>query len=162
MTTIYSKTMGKQINFYLQKADLERIKAYLLKRNCIFIEDIIFDQQNPLLSNHLLSSISSEKYITFPNKEIQYNALKNTKGFRLNQMRSAVMEFGIYGKKNDFYRARFFYEATYSENGERKQKDADFEAFVERFFRWFRRNYTRVPEQPFFFQNPEMPVKELF
>ncbi len=151
--------MGKQINFYLQTADLERIEGYLRKRNCIFIEDTIFEQANPLLADSLLSS---KKYITFPNKEIQCNTLKNTKGFRLNQIRSTVMEFGIYGKKNDFYRARFFYEATYSENGERKQKDADFEAFVERFFRWFRRNYTRVPEQPFFFQNPEIPIKELF
>lgn len=154
--------MGKQINFYLQKADLERIEGYLLKRKCIFIEDVIFDQQNPLLANHLLTSNSSKKYITFPDKKIQYNTLKNGIQFRLNQIQSVVIEFSIYGKKNDFYRARFFYEATYSENGERKQKDAEFEAFVERFFRWFRRNYQRVPEQPFFFQNPEVPVKELF
>lgn len=154
--------MGKQINFYLQKADLERIEGYLLKRKCIFIEDVIFDQQNPLLADHLLSSISSKKYMAFSQKPLYYNSLKNENQFRLNQIKTAVMEFSIYGKKNDFYRARFFYEATYPENGERKQKDAEFEAFVERFFRWFRRNYQRVPEQPFFFQNPEIPLKELF
>lgn len=154
--------MGKQINFYLKAEDLQKIEEYLLKRQCIFIEDIIFSEPKAILATNLVNGASPSKYVGFASKKLNYFSWDNENKFRLQQISSPVMEFSIYQKRNDFYRARFFYESTFLDQGERKNKDSEFEKFVDRFFRWFRRNYKAVPESPFFLQNPDVPVKELF
>ncbi len=157
--------MGKQINLYLSQADLEKVQKYLLSRRFILFADKIL--ANPMLvMAHTLITNNTEwaRFVAFEDTQFDYLTFKKEgkTQYRPTDRKAETMTFSYYDCRENIYRVRFYYCPYYFENHEKKFKNPDFGLHVERFFRWLRRTFVRVPNMPTFYQNPDFPVKEAF
>ncbi len=156
--------MSRQVNLYLTQDDIEKIQKYLRDRNFIFLGDEILEVPKPIYANYLFQYPQMADYVCFSNVELDYRQffLKGMLKFRIRGMSAELIDFSFLGEKEGIYRVRFYYCPYYFENHEKKFKNPEFGLHVERFFRWLRRTFVRVPNMPTFYQNPNFPVKEAF
>ena len=106
----------------------------------------------------------SADYICFPETELDYLhfVAEGVQKYRIQGIRAEVMSFDLLGMDDEFFRVRFYYCPYYFENHEKKYKNPEFGLHVDRFFRWLRRQYKRVPDIPIFYYDPASPPKEWF
>ncbi len=156
--------MSRQVNLYLTQNDIEKIQKYLVDRNFIFIEDKILIEPKRVYTDSFFEAFGRSRYIVFPENYLTFRSWEQNgvMKFRLQEIDSTVLELNFFGEKEGIYRVRFYYCPYYFENHEKKFKNLKFGLHVERFFRWLRRNFVRMPNMPTFYQNPNFPVKELF
>jgi hypothetical protein len=155
--------MGKQINLFLTEKDIRKIETYLRERKLFFLKDTILTEPKTLYIDHLVDSAEWANYILFPRPDLKFKTLSSEKGvrkYRLESLYANVIEFGYFGKVGDMYRIRFYFFTYFSD--ESNAHNPEFEALVNTFFRWLRKNYQRMPEFPTFYQNPAQPVSVPF
>ena len=155
---------SRQVNLYLTQENIEQIQAYLIARNFVFIRDEIRQEPTLAYMDYLFRFPSMARYVAFADSALAYMVLEadGQKKYRVEGEDSAVLSFNWLGKKEDIFRVRFYYCPYYFENHEKKYKNPEFGVHVDRFFRWLRRQFKRVPDMPTFYYNPDFPPKEWF
>jgi hypothetical protein len=154
--------MGKQINLFVTEREVRKIENYLIHKGLVFVLDQILPDPQAICTNELLKEATWARFITFPTLPLAYHSWKED-GFdkyRLASMGSLAIILSFYGKVGDMYRIRFYYSDSFAKN--EVPSKAEFEALVDTFFRWLRKNYQRMPEFPTFYQNPAQPVSVPF
>jgi hypothetical protein len=153
---------GKQINLYLTEDQIKKIEKYLTDKGLLFVEDKILSEANPLFINYLYSEKKWARYIIMPFTNLDYMTWENEgkQNFRVQGMCPNLIDFSCMGYSGDLYRISFYYSTYFSD--ESQAHNPEFEALVNAFFRWLRKNYQRVPQMPTFYQNPAQPVSVPF
>jgi len=156
--------MSRQVNLYLTQENIEQIQNYLTERNFVFIRDEIRNEPTLAYMDYLFRFPNMTRYVAFADSQLDYMVweTKGQKKFRVQAEQAAVLSFNWLGKKDDFFRVRFYYCPYYFENHEKKFKNTEFGLHVERFFRWLRRQFKPVPDMPTFYYNPDFVPTEWF
>ncbi len=164
MKTIRLMQQSRQVNLYLTQEDIGKIQTYLATRNFLFVEDEILSVPQPIYLDYLFNFPYWARYLAFPDSAFMYRSFQseNEQKFRIDALKTIAVEMNVFGSKDDIFRVRFYYCPYYFENHEKKYKNPEFGLHVDRFFRWLRRQYTRVPDMPTFYYDPASPPKEWF
>jgi len=155
---------SRQVNLYLTQKDIEKIQKYLATRHFLFVEDEILTEPRPLYANYLFNFPSWVRYLAFSDTDFIYRSfrIEDQQKFRIDALKTIAAELNFFGIHDDIFRVRFYYCPYYFENHEKKYKNPAFGLHVERFFRWLRSQFKRVPDMPTFYYNPAFPPKEWF
>ena len=157
--------MGKQINLYLRQIDIEKVQKYLQAHRFLFFADKIMPEPNLVTVPALITNGKEwARFLAFENTNFDYLTFEKEAvvQFRPTDNKAETMTFSYYDSKDDIFRVRFYYCPYYFENHEKKYKNPEFGVHVDRFFRWLRRQYKRVPDMPTFYYNPDFAPKEWF
>jgi len=157
--------MGKQINLYLRKIDLEKVQKYLISHHFTFFADKITANPALLVVPALITNDKQwARFLALENTSFEYLIFEKEGivQFRPTDKKADTMTFSYYDNKDELFRVRFYYCPYYFENHEKKYKNPAFGLHVERFFRWLRSQFKRVPDMPTFYYNPAFPPKEWF
>ncbi|TAD98191.1 MAG: hypothetical protein EAZ97_11185 [Bacteroidetes bacterium] len=157
--------MGKQINLYIQKKDIEKIQNYLLKRKFVWFQDEILLRPEPLYTQKLFNLWETSGYLALENTYISYRSLEQTgqNKFRIDPLKSEVLSCTFFAQKEDIYHLRFYFPQHFIDKDvQKKFKNPDFSLQVDRFFRWLRAQFKPVPDMPTFYYNPDFAPKEWF
>lgn len=145
---------GRQVNFYLNNLDLEKVEKYLEK---IGFQIIIFDSQKPkkiqILTNlQAQKNLPSTRFLVLPNQQKDLKFDKNSSGFyRLSESSSPVIEYSLTFCSEKMMRSgRFYYKPfLYADQTWQAQNEVFLEK-AEKLFRWFKRNFKRQAGEPFY------------
>jgi len=155
---------SRQVNVYLTQSDIQKVQKYLADRHFLFVEDEILESPTPAYVDYLLAYPQTADYFCFPEVKLDYLQFvsEGIQKYRIKGIRTEVVNFDMLGRYDELFRVRFYYCPYYFENHEKKYKNPAFGLHVERFFRWLRSQFKRVPDMPTFYYNPAFPPKEWF
>ncbi len=135
---------ARQLNFYLDNQDLEKIEKYLQKTDFQIFTFPIRQAENVQLKAD--TRLSNTRYLV---RKVDTDfVLANRKQLPIHL---PLIEYTVtHCEKDGFWvKGRLFYYAYRQENGVWISQDADFVRAAERFFRWFRSHFSRQTQAPF-------------
>lgn len=151
-----TQAQGKQVNFFLENEDWDKIINYLSKLNLLLIGKYS-QTEKPLILSDFLSNKSGEliKYLVLESQfsEVKTIYLENKKIFYVDQSNSPVIELHTCVLNEEaIFRGRFFYNPTFfnPKTDSFEKKNEVFLKTAQNLMSWFKKNHLPLETKGFY------------